>query len=129
MLQTLPLGGDSQSFSKLLTRQTPHDQNGLLGPSSAWLIHQDHDFSQEKALSHALELFESGDVNGDGWLTCEEIVQTMLKGRERFPQLEVEPASPNLQTSVIILSVIICLHRLKACAPVAESMMMIIACC
>ncbi|KAK9843346.1 hypothetical protein WJX74_010709 [Apatococcus lobatus] len=43
---------------------------------------------QEKALSHALELFESGDVNGDGWLTCEEIVQAMLKGRERFPQLE-----------------------------------------
>ena len=49
---------------------------------------------QEKALSHALELFESGDVNGDGWLTCEEIVQAMLKGRERFPQLEVPLALP-----------------------------------
>ena len=98
-----------------------HDCNSLFATCFALLADQNHDLWQEKALSHALELFESGDVNGDGWLTCEEIVQTMLKGRERFPQLEVLPAlslSADLSSAVAGQNLI-----MEACAPDARMVM------
>jgi NADH:ubiquinone reductase (non-electrogenic) len=42
---------------------------------------------QEAALKAATDLFQQGDVNGDGVLSCDEVLGLMLKARHRFPQL------------------------------------------
>ena len=45
------------------------------------------DVWQEKALTHAAELFEEGDENGDGTLSCHELMRLMHKASSALPAL------------------------------------------
>eukprot|EP00891_Asterochloris_glomerata_P001208 jgi/Astpho2/1208/Aster-08175 len=83
IMATLP-GAKEQHWRSLKTNsylQVKGTDGSIFALGDAATIDQEH------ALAHAAALFEEGDVNKDGVLSCQEVLALLVKARKQFPQL------------------------------------------